>query len=503
MAVSFVNNGTNGFGTGNITVALPANWQEGDLLILACESANQVVAAPSGWAEVPSSPIGIGTGGEIGAVRLTVFYKFASSSESSVSVSDSGDHTIGMIFAFRGVDATSPFNAHANGSDSSSTTTKSTPSVTTTIDNCYIFHLVGLDYDGVASGSVTWSNTNLIIDSNNRGYFANSNGRGGGLLRGGGIKEVSGNTDISTTTLSIGLQDVYITLALTPYVEPTNDKTAVLAISQPSTVVTAYTKSEGGINYDLVASVSQSSSVVASLSKQVSSIASVEQVSTVQAENTKAINLASEVSQAITVVADNEKQTYIIADISQLSSVSADNEKHTYLVAEVNQGSTVYSTVSAEVPTYDYNLVASIEQSSDVSASLTKQTSIVGQVAQDESVVSLASKHIEVVASIEQGSTVYSFITKEELEKTISASIEQATIVVASVFKQSDISALIEQPSTIESILMRISASRLTTVIQLSVKLQFKEIILTDNLSSEKTGSIQFDEPIRKVVDLD
>ena len=277
----------------------------------------------------------------------------------------------------------------------------------------------------------------------------------------------------------------------------------VASVSQPSTVVTAYTKAESSEDYDLVAEVNQSSSVVANLSKQVSSIASVEQVSTIEAQNTKAINLASEVSQPSTVVAQANKLTYLVADISRLSSVSAENKKSTYLVAEINQGSTVYSTVSAEVPSYDYNLVASVEQSSDVGASLSKQSSLVGQVAQDESVVAQASKHIEVIASIEQGSTIYSFVTKEELEKTISASVEQSSSVVASVSKQSDISALVEQLSTIESVLQRISASRLTTIIRIAEKLQFKEIVLSENLGSKKTGSIQFDEPIRKVVDLD
>ena len=242
----------------------------------------------------------------------------------------------------------------------------------------------------------------------------------------------------------------------------------VASVSQPSTVVTAYTKAESSEDYDLVAEVNQSSSVVANLSKQVSSIASVEQVSTIEAQNTKAINLASEVSQPSTVVAQANKLTYLVADISRLSSVSAENKKSTYLVAEINQGSTVYSTVSAEVPTYEFDLVASVNQSSSVFTSLNKQSSLLGQVAQDESVESQASKHIEVVASIEQGSTVYSFVTKEELEKTISASVGQQSSVVASVSKQSDITALIEQISVVLARISRGSTSRIIRPIRLT-----------------------------------
>ena len=257
----------------------------------------------------------------------------------------------------------------------------------------------------------------------------------------------------------------------------------VASVSQPSTVVTAYTKSEGATDYDLVASI--------------------EQGSTVSAQNTKAINLVGGISQGQTVVAQNKKTIYILAQVSQGSTVVSHVVKYepSYdydLTAEIGQSSEVVASLKKQS-----SLLGQVSQSSEVGASLTKQTSIVGQVTEDESVVSQASKHIQVIASISQGSTVYSFVTKEELEKTISASVEQQSSVVASVSKQINITALVEQLSTRESVLQRISASRLTTIIRIAEKLQFKEIVLSENLGSKKTGSIQFDEPIRKVVDLD
>jgi hypothetical protein len=66
---------------GNVTPALPT-YSENDILLLCVQSCNEAIAAPAGYSEVTNSPQGTGTAAVAGSVRLAVFWKRASSSES-------------------------------------------------------------------------------------------------------------------------------------------------------------------------------------------------------------------------------------------------------------------------------------------------------------------------------------------------------------------------------------------------------------------------------------
>jgi len=55
MAVTLVNIGAFASGAASLTVAQPASTQAGDLLLLMVESANEVIATPSGYTEVTNS----------------------------------------------------------------------------------------------------------------------------------------------------------------------------------------------------------------------------------------------------------------------------------------------------------------------------------------------------------------------------------------------------------------------------------------------------------------
>ena len=526
MAVEFISKGTWAWNTAAISLNVPSGYQEGDLLLCFVESANEAVTIPSGWTECPSSPIGNGTAGAAGAVRLTMFYKFASSSESAVTVADSGNHTTGLMTCWRGVDSTTPFNASANGVSADSAS-KSFPSVTTTVSNAMIINAIGLDNDSNSTNVVySWANANLesITELHDQ---TTATGAGGGFAIAYGIKATAGSIGNTTATAAIRV-DVYITLALTPYVAPSNDKTIDGSISQSSTVVSSYIKKSIPIcqiyqwsstvveytkNRKFVAEISQGSTVVSALTKQEDGAtdydlsASISQGSTVSAQNTKAINLVGGISQGQTVVAENKKSIYILAQVGQGSTVVSHVVKYepSYdydLTAEIGQSSEVVANLKKQS-----SLLGQVTQSSDVGASLTKQASIVGQVAQDESVVAQASKHIQVIASISQGSTVYSFITKEELEKTISASVEQQSSVVASVSKQINITAYIEQISVVLARISRGSTTRLIHPIRLTSS--FKGGVRHGMIMPEPLGSVtqlkgaiksqtRFNQPIRK-----
>lgn len=102
--IEYLGHGAVAVSTGAITVALPAvTLQANDLLILYVENANNAVSTPTGWTsftQMNSGPVGSGT-------RLSTFWKRATGSgDTGANVGDTGDHTAGVIFAFRGAKAT-------------------------------------------------------------------------------------------------------------------------------------------------------------------------------------------------------------------------------------------------------------------------------------------------------------------------------------------------------------------------------------------------------------
>jgi hypothetical protein len=212
---TFVNKGAFTSGTGNITVTLPASIAAGDLLLLFIESANEEVATPEGWNIAPSSPQGTGTAGSAGGVRLSVFWRIATASESDAVVGDSGNHTTGIMMAFRGVDTVAPFNANA-GSTAAATTAASFPGVTTTIIDCLIVHGCAVDTDASSTatmGAATNANLGSITERHDQ---AVNTATGGGVVVITGTKATAGATGNTTATGSTSIARAYVTLALQP-----------------------------------------------------------------------------------------------------------------------------------------------------------------------------------------------------------------------------------------------------------------------------------------------
>lgn len=172
MAISYVGKGAFASGTSGISLTIPSGYQENDLLICLVESANQAVTIPDGWTECPSSPVSYGTANAVGGVRLTMFYKFASSSESTLSVADSGNHTTGVMLCFRGVNQSQPFNASSSDYESSAVSALSCPSVTTTVANSMILNAMAYDIDLATSSIFTnFKNENLAPQSFPSEYY--------------------------------------------------------------------------------------------------------------------------------------------------------------------------------------------------------------------------------------------------------------------------------------------------------------------------------------------
>ena len=145
-----------------ITPGLPTGTQAGDFLLLFLETSDQTIsiATPSGWLEAPNSPVSETTD----VTRLTVFYKVAVAGETAPTTTDSGDHQIGRIIGFTGVNINNPFDVTASGTDATSSTTGTVPGATTTVANTMVVAAIATTTDAGANSTAHYSgftNANL------------------------------------------------------------------------------------------------------------------------------------------------------------------------------------------------------------------------------------------------------------------------------------------------------------------------------------------------------
>lgn len=214
-------------GSNNISAKTnPSGSVPGDLLILAVQSSNQSVSTPSGWTAVPSSQQGTGTGGAAGATRLALFYRWADkdtcTTGSTVVVLDTGDHTLGICVAFRGVSRESPFNADSGSTEANNDTTFADSGVTSTVDNCLIAVFIANSIDGQSTERLSSpANSNLgSVTNRTSAQIQVANGTGGGINLITGTLATAGSTGSTTATYANNSNYAFITLALGPALGP-------------------------------------------------------------------------------------------------------------------------------------------------------------------------------------------------------------------------------------------------------------------------------------------
>jgi hypothetical protein len=118
MAAVYKSIGTYVSSIDNITVDVPAGVVAGDLLIIAVFSANQTVTAPAGWQTYAPASVGISVAGAPDVtIAITLLYKIAGLTETSVVIADTGNVTGGVMLAISGASTTTPFHAAATANN--------------------------------------------------------------------------------------------------------------------------------------------------------------------------------------------------------------------------------------------------------------------------------------------------------------------------------------------------------------------------------------------------
>lgn len=212
------------FGTqvagGNIAIVpgQPAGVAIDDIGILEVESANQAVTLsdPQGFVEFSFSPVGTGTAGAAGAVRLTLFWcRYTTTTPIAPTVAATGDHAHARIGAYRGVpnDAGEPFDVVGTAVLAVPDTAVLMPGITTRLDACRILQYLCNAVDSAASQVSGQANADIAgfverYDGNT------SSGVGGGTCLMDGTKALAGAITNTTGTLAAASAQAMITLAL-------------------------------------------------------------------------------------------------------------------------------------------------------------------------------------------------------------------------------------------------------------------------------------------------
>lgn len=193
-----------------ITVPVPSGYQEGDILILVATTANQnfPTTPPSGgWADVPNPPVGFGTAGSAGGLKLFVWWKRAGASESSVSLGDSGSYNIGVMYAIRDADeSASPFEATVTQNITTAATTVPAIPASATFsapEGGLALLFVAGDLDTSTSLSATTNGTSgTFARTDILGSTATTTGAGGGLWGRAWRRDTSGTTTFTAGVLN-------------------------------------------------------------------------------------------------------------------------------------------------------------------------------------------------------------------------------------------------------------------------------------------------------------
>lgn len=208
-------------GAAALTVLWP-NHAKNDIGLLFVETSGaDTITTPSGWTQVSGSPladVADSTGSNV-----HIFWKRAeSSSESNISITDSGDHKIGLIVTYGGcITAGDPINAIASSAKSTASTVATCPSVTTTVKNCLVVLFASIPTANFTNNFGTFSNSALSDIAEDFNSFSSS-GDDGSFCVANGVKGSIGPTGTSTSTITFSqsLTNVTFTIALSPAPNP-------------------------------------------------------------------------------------------------------------------------------------------------------------------------------------------------------------------------------------------------------------------------------------------
>lgn len=213
---TIVSVGTAFSGTGTPTATLPGTHTTNDILVLCIQQSNESnYAAPTGYTRLGPQN-GIGAAATAGSVKLCLFWKRDNGSESAPTLTDSGDHTYGVMFAVRGCPTTGdPFRMIGQNWKFTASTTGTGDVGTIRQVNSLVVTIFAHAIDSASAQSSGQTNATL---SNVTEQFDGSttDGTGGGIAIISGEATAVGEIAATTVTWASSTVDVSTTISFVP-----------------------------------------------------------------------------------------------------------------------------------------------------------------------------------------------------------------------------------------------------------------------------------------------
>ena len=145
-------------GSSNFVVDMPVGRPDGDLYIaqIAQEGGANITGIPSGWTEITNRDMS-------NNIRLATYWKIGSSEPATYTWQGSSSRKwLGAIHRISGADTSNPINASNDSNGNSSN--PNAPSVTTSVDNCFILRMYSAEGDEQASSYWPSGTTGIFQD---------------------------------------------------------------------------------------------------------------------------------------------------------------------------------------------------------------------------------------------------------------------------------------------------------------------------------------------------
>lgn len=216
--VPVVTGTANASGLSDVIVTLPALVAD-NLILVYVETSEDPVTAPAGYTQIQQNGTngGVFVGGN-GYVRLALFAKRATGAETTVTITDPGNHAMVTAVIVSGVSwTTNPWEASANEVSVAPATssTLSAPSVTTLGANRLVLAAFATDTDTNTPQGSGYTNANLTSLAEVSNLSTNI-GNGGGITIVSGTKATAGATGATTATATVVTGNAAITVAIKP-----------------------------------------------------------------------------------------------------------------------------------------------------------------------------------------------------------------------------------------------------------------------------------------------
>jgi hypothetical protein len=213
---SIVSVGAEFSSTGAPTATLPGTHAANDILVLCIQQSNESnYAAPTGYTRLGPQN-GIGAAATAGSTKLCLFWKRDNGSESAPTLTDSGDHTYGVMFAVRGCPTSGdPFWLGGQAFKFTASTTGTAAAGATTVDNCLVVNIFAHAIDNASAQGSSPTNADLtnVTEQFDDGT---TDGTGGGIYIMSGTKATRGPFAGSTVTWASSTVDVSTTIIFVP-----------------------------------------------------------------------------------------------------------------------------------------------------------------------------------------------------------------------------------------------------------------------------------------------